>query len=166
MTNSLLKLSIYPILFIIFSCTSGITKKKSIWVLDNESDLTKDQILKLDSLYKDHERKTSNEIALVTTADYGKDSTILFYAVHLGRAYGVGKKDKNNGVVIVFSSTKHEAMISTGYGTEKVLKDEIAKEIMDSIMIPQFKINNNFKRLWNGSIAIIKFLERPENKIK
>ena len=57
-------------------------------------------------------------------------------------------------------------MISTGYGTEKMLKDEIAKKIIDSLMIPNFKQAKTFEGLWEGSKAIITFLEKPENKIK
>ena len=149
--------------FILFSCNSN---KKTIWVLDNEHILTPGQITSLDSLYKAHEKITTNEIALVTTPDYGSDTSILFFAVNFGRKYGVGKKEKNNGVVIVYSQTQHQTIISTGYGTEKVLKDEIAKKIIDSLMIPNFKQAKVFEGLWEGSKAIITFLEKPENKIK
>lgn len=147
----------------IFSCTQN---EKKIWVLDREHDLTEYQINRLDSLLKSHKKKTTNEIALVTTGNYEPDSSILFFAVNFGRRYGVGKKDKNNGVVIAFSAAKHETMISTGYGTEKILKDEIAKKIIDNFMIPRFKEGRIFDGLWDGSIAIVNFLERPENKIK
>ena len=146
-----------------FSCNSN---KKGIWVRDSEHDLTPDQITQLDSFYKSHEKKTTNEIALVTTPDYGKDSTILFFAVNFLRNYGVGKKDINNGVVIVFSNKKHETFIATGYGTEKVLKDEIVKKIIDSLMIPNFKESKFFEGIWEGSIAIVNFLEKPGNEIK
>ena len=146
-----------------FSCKSN---KKNIWVLDMEHNLTQIQISKLDSLFKSHEKKTTNEIALVTTQDYKPDSSIIFFAVNFGRKYGVGKKDKDNGVVIAFSATKQQTMISTGYGTEKILKDEIAKKIIDSLMIPRFKEGRIFDGLWEGSKAIVNFLERPENKIK
>jgi uncharacterized protein len=147
----------------IFSCTQN---EKNIWVLDGEHDLTEYQINRLDSLFKSHEKKTTNEIALVTTRNYEPDTSLLFFAVNFGRKYGVGKKDKNNGVVIAFSATKHQTMISTGYGTEKILKDEIAKQIIDSLMIPRFKEGRIFDGLWEGCTAIINFLEKPENKIK
>ncbi|HMI77208.1 MAG TPA: TPM domain-containing protein [Ferruginibacter sp.] len=149
--------------FILLSCN---TAKETIWVLDGEQVLTPEQIIKLDSLYKAHERKTTNEIALITTKDYGNDASLLSFAVNTGRKYGVGKKDINNGVLIVFSNTKHETMISTGYGTEKVLKDGIAKKIIDSLMIPAFKDGRIFDGLWQGSKAIIDFLEKPGNEIR
>ena len=147
----------------LFSCTSN---EKKVWVLDNEHVLTPAQITSLDSLYKAHEKIATNEIALVTTPNYGTDTSMLSFAVNFGRKYGVGKKEKNNGVVIVYSQTQHQTMISTGSGTEKMLKDEIAKKIIDSLMIPDFKQAKTFEGLWEGSKGIITFLEKPENKIK
>jgi len=138
---------------------------KTIWVLDNEHVLTPGQVNSLDSLYKAHEKITTNEIALVTTPDFGSDTSIVSFATSLANKYGVGKKEKNNGVVIVFSQAKRQTRISTGYGTEKVLKDEYAKKIIDSLMIPAFKQGGIFKGLWEGSKAIVTFLEKPENKI-
>jgi len=151
---------------ILVSCSTKSNKVDKLWVFDQEGDLTKEQIVTFDSLFKDHERKTSNEIALVTTSDYGDDSSLVLYAMNFGKKHGVGKKEKNNGIVIAFSKANHEIRISTGYGMEKILKDDLAKQIVDSIMIPQFKANNYYKGLWNGSLAIVDFLEKPENKIK
>ncbi|HSZ87677.1 MAG TPA: TPM domain-containing protein [Puia sp.] len=162
MEKVFLWLTIFLLILFTFSCNSN---KKGVWVLDNELDLTPDQITRLDSLYKSHEKRTTNEIALVTTSGYGRESTILFFAVNFLRSYGVGKKDKNNGVVIVLSIKKHETFITTGYGTEKVLRDQIAKKIIDSLMIPNFKQAKYLEGIWEGSKAIAEFLEKPENEI-
>jgi uncharacterized protein len=141
------------------------TNEKTVFVFDNEHLFTQEQINKFDSLFKSHETKTTNEIALVTTANFGADKNILFYSVNFGRQHGIGKKDKKNGVVIVFSGGAHEINISPGLGTEKFLKDEIAKKIIDSLMIPNFNQGKTFNGLWEGSKAIVEFLEKPENKI-
>ena len=135
-------------------------------VLDQEHILTSIEINKLDSLYKDHEKKTSNEIALITTVKYVPDTSILSYATELGNKYGVGKDGRNNGVVILVSTAKQQVAIATGKGTEKVLKDEIAQKIIDSFMITKFRQGKNFEAIWDGSIEVIKFLELPRNKIK
>jgi uncharacterized protein len=102
----------------------------------------------------------------LTTPDYGEYDKNLDFAVDFGNKHGIGKKDYDNGVVIVFSKTKKQVVISTGYGTEKVLKDEIAKKIIDSLMIPKFKENLYFEGLRDGSKAIVNFLDKPENKIQ
>ena len=157
----------FPILIfisaLIFSCTPS---KKNIWVIDYEHDLTQEQINKLDSLYKSHEKKTTNEITLVTTPNYGIDTSIELFSKHFWEKYRIGKKDINNGVVIIFSKTQHQIRIATGIGTEKILKDPIAKNIIDYIMTPYFKDAKYFEGIWEGSKAIVAFLEEPENKIK
>jgi len=165
--NQIINLKYFFIwLYILVQILSCTPEKKYITVFDNEHDLTKEQISKLDSLYKSHERKTTNEIVLVTTNSFSPDTSILFFSVDFLRKHGIGKKDKNNGVVIVLNNTKHQLRIGIGYGTEKVLKDEIAKKIIDSLMIPQFKKGEIFGGLWQGSLAIVNFLETPGNKIK
>jgi len=85
--------------------------------------------------------------------------------VHFLRNYGLGKKDKNNGVAIIFSNKQRQTFVATGYGIEKVLTDEIAQKIIDSLMIPEFKKAKYFEGIWEGSKAIVNFLEKPENKI-
>jgi len=153
---------------ILFICGCTATKKKTkevSFVFDNEHVLSALQTKQLDSLFRDHEKRTTNEIVLVTTPDYGSDSDMINFALNFGNKLGVGKKNLNNGAVIAFSKAKRETKISTGYGTEKVLTDVIAKKIIDSIMIPQFKKDKIFEGLWSGSSAIVDFLNKPENKI-
>jgi uncharacterized protein len=144
------------------------TEKKKIktFVYDNEKILTVEQTKQLDSLYRGHENRTTNEIALVTTPDYGEFDSNVEFAVNFGNTHGIGKTDYDNGIVIVFSKAKRQTWISTGYGTEVVLKDEMAKKIVDSLMLPKFKANLYFEGLRDGSIAIVNFLDKPENKIR
>jgi uncharacterized protein len=120
----------------------------------------------LDSLYKSHEKKTGNEIALVTTPNFGTDTSIELFSKHFWEKYGIGKKDINNGILIVFSGTQRETRIATGIGTEKILTDTIAKNIIVSIMTPYFKEGKYFEGIWEGSKAVTAFLEQDENKIR
>lgn len=148
------------------ACSNNKSGKKQVWVLDTEHILTEKQVASLDSLYKAHEKITSNEIGLVTTAQYGTDTSILAFATSFGKLHGIGKEKINNGVIIAFSQANRNVAIATGYGTKKVLTDELAKKIIDSLMTPQFREAKYFEGLWLGSKAIVEFLERPENKIK
>jgi len=151
----------------IISCSSTTKKKKiETFVFDNEKILTVEQSKQLDAIYRGHEKRTTNEIVLVTTPDYGAFTNNVDFSVDFGNKHGIGKSGYENGVVIVFSKAKRETRISTGYGTEEVLKDEIARKIIDSLMIPKFKANLYFEGLRDGSIAIVNFLDKPENKIK
>jgi len=145
-------------------CYSTQTQKK--FVIDQVGILDSLQTEKLNRLYIDHERKTTNQIVLLTADSFYPDSTIEDYALHRFNQLGIGQKKINNGVLIVFSAKKRQVRIATGLGTEKVLTNTIAAKIIDSIMLPQFKQQKYFEGLWKGSIDIIHFLEKPENKIR
>ena len=142
------------------------TKIIETFVFDNENILTPEESKQLDSLFRAHEERTTNEIVLFTTPDYGEFSNNIDFSVDFGNKYGIGKADFDNGVVIVFSQTKKEVRISTSSGTEKVLTDQIAKKMIDSLMMPKFKAGLYFEGLKDGSRAIVNFLDKPENKIK
>ena len=158
-------LAFFGLGFLLYLYISNSRKENKVFVYDYENDLTQEQVNKFESLFKAHEQKTTNEIVLVTTNSYGSSKNILFYSVNFGREHEIGKADKKNGVVIVFSAKKLETKISTGYGTEKFLKDDIAKEIIDSLIVPELKQGKTFDGLWKGSKAIVEFLEKSENKI-
>ena len=149
------------------SCTTNTNKHQlQSFVYDNEKILLPDQKKYLDSTYRCHESKTTNEIVLVTTPDFGKFANNLLFAVNFGTRMGVGKIDYDNGVIISFSKAKRDIFIATSRGTERKLKDEIVKKIIDSLMIPKFKQGHYFEGLKVGSKAIVEFLEKPVNRIE
>jgi uncharacterized protein len=135
-------------------------------VMDSEHDLDSAEVSKLDSLYEDHEDYTTNEIALITTASYYPDSNISSYSTDQLNKLGLGRRDINNGLIIVYSKANREVRIGIGFGTEKVLTNKIAQRIIDSIMVPEFKKDSIYNGLWLGSKAIVDFLEIRTNRIK
>ena len=150
-------------LFLFVACRSP---KDQSPVFDYEHDLTGSQVDSFERLFALHEERTTNQLALVTTPDFGADSNIDSFSIKFGNMHGIGQKGKNNGVLICFSHAKHEVRISTGYGIENILKDDMAKKIIDSLMIPEFREGRDFEGLSKGFTAITMFLERPENRIK
>lgn len=81
---------------------------------------------------------TTVEAAIVIVDDIG-ESDIYDFALALGRQWGVGKKDKNNGVVVVFALKQRQVRIQTGSGAEGVLPDIAAKRLIDEKVIPNMK---------------------------
>ena len=147
----------YSILILTFVClffTGCGQEKKSnsniSFVFDYEHILTKTQTHVLDSIIGEFEAKTSNEIAIVTVDTLGQYHSLFEYAVDFGQKHGVGKKEKNNGLVIAFSKNLRQTFLATGYGTEKILKDEICKKIVDSTMVPRFKNQDYYGGLKAG----------------
>jgi uncharacterized protein len=143
-------------LIIIAGGQNNSSSNKKKWVYDNENILTDEQELVLDSIIVDYEEHTTNEIIIVTVADIGDSESMADYAVDLGNKWGVGKKNKDNGLVILCSKNLKKVQLSTGLGTEKILTDDMCKDIIDVSMIPYFKQGNFYEGLKSGLEDCIK----------
>ncbi len=124
--------------------------------------LTADQQQALEQKLLEFEKRTSNQIAIVTINDMaGMDAGD--YAVELGKKWGVGNKNFNNGVVfLVYRSkdnTKRKVFIASGIGLEGVLPDYTCSEIVNNEVIPYLKGGDYYRALENGTNAIIKATE-------
>jgi len=101
---------------------------------------------------------TSTQIYVVIVSDLlGYD--VSDFAFRIGEKWGVGKKGKNNGIVIVIKpkvgNERGQAFIATGYGLEGVVPDAITNRIVEQEMIPYFKQNNYLKGLDKATDVII-----------
>ena len=109
-------------------------------------------------------RDTGNQIVVVTVTDLlGLDP--WDYALQLGREWGVGQKDKNNGVVVLIkpktSRSKGRAYIAVGYGLEGAIPDAVATRIVNSEMIPHFK-RDDYRGGAQAAIDVLVPLARGE----
>lgn len=136
------------------------------FVFDREHDLTPEQESALDSLFRAHEARTTNEIALVTTPDLRGRMDMATFAAEMGDSLKVGKRGKNNGVVIAFSMHMRQVYIAAGVGTENVLTEERCYNIVDSVMMPRFKEHDFYGGLLDGGRAVTYLLELPGHPTK
>lgn len=83
------------------------------------------------------DQKTTAQIVVVTIDTVG-DQEISDFALELGRNWGVGDKEKNNGVVILLAAQDRNIDIEVGYGLEGALSDTISARILDVYGIPYF----------------------------
>lgn len=108
---------------------------------------------------------TSTQIVVVTVPDLeGYDPGD--YAFQLGEKWGVGQKDKNNGIVILVKpkqgNSKGQVFIATGYGLEGILPDAIVNStVVDYEMIPRFQENNYYLGIASG-VQVIMNITRGE----
>ena len=76
-------------------------------------------------------------VAVVVNSIDGND--IDDYATALFRHWGIGKKDNNNGVLVLVSTEERKAVIRNGYGAEGILPDIICGRIIRDNMVPHFR---------------------------
>ncbi|MBC7451066.1 MAG: TPM domain-containing protein [Cytophagales bacterium] len=99
---------------------------------------------------------TSIEIAVVIISNLG-DYVIDDYATQLGDYWGIGKKKKDSGVLLLISKEDRKAFIATGYGMEGVLPDSRCKRIIESELIPSFRRTQYFEGIMLSVSAIMKY---------
>jgi uncharacterized protein len=73
-------------------------------VNDFEGIFSNEQILELNKIIEKQENETTNQIAIVTTKSFEPFETLFDYSIKLANYWGVGQKDKNNGIVIVLGN--------------------------------------------------------------
>lgn len=83
-------------------------------------------------------QSTTAEPVIVAVEDIDTDDVDGF-ATKLFEDWGIGKSDKDNGILILIVKDKRKAVIRTGYGAEGVMPDIIAGRILREEMFPRFK---------------------------
>lgn len=125
------------------------------FVNDFENILNQDEITKLEAHLFTYEKQTSNEIVVVTISETGNETDFDTYALSLAQHWAVGKKGKDNGLVVVISNHLRKIRICTGTGTEKILTDDICETILQEKILPNFKNGKMFIGIENGINALI-----------
>lgn len=98
---------------------------------------------------------TTIEIAVVTVNSLDGDD-VATYANELFREWGIGKKETNNGLLLLVAPNERELRIEVGYGLEGVVPDITAGQIIDDIITPAFKLGD-----YDGGVtAGVQVLER------
>ena len=123
-------------------------------VNDLTNTLTPDQNQALENKLVVFDDSTSTQIAVVIVPTL-YDIDIADYNIKLGRAWGVGGKQNNNGVILLIAKDDHKLNIATGYGLEGSLPDLTCKQIIDDIIVPKFKGEDYYRGIDEGTTAIM-----------
>jgi uncharacterized protein len=84
------------------------------------------------------EAKSGIQLVVATVKSLDGDD-IEPYANALFRAWKLGEKQNNNGVLLLVAPNEHKARIEVGYGLEGTLTDALSKIIITNAMAPRFK---------------------------
>ncbi|WP_167884169.1 TPM domain-containing protein [Leptospira idonii] len=107
------------------------------------------------------EKETGAEIGVVILPTIGENIPKDF-AVSLFETWGIGKKGKDNGILVLHVLDQRRIEIETGYGNEASLTDIKAKRIIDELIIPEFKQGNFSSGMYKGVNGIIKGIRNPD----
>ena len=130
-------------------------------VIDLAGMVTAEWKPKLIAQLEAHEQKTGNQVVVLTIPSL-KGEALEDYSLRVARTWGLGQKDRNNGVLFLIAKGDRKMRIEVGYGVEGTLTDAIASFIIRQTVRPLFK-----QGLMNGGIIagtgqIIEVLEADE----
>ena len=113
------------------------------------------------NLVQNFEQNSTTQIAIVTLNSL-ESRSIEELSLEIARGYKLGQKEDNNGVLLVVAPNEKKVRIEVGYGLEGVLTDAISSQIINSVMIPQFKNGKMSEGVKDGVLAIIKVASGEE----
>jgi uncharacterized protein len=123
-------------------------------VVDNAHVLSAQTQADLTAKLADLETKTGRQLVVVTLPDLQGDD-IQDYGYQLGRAWGIGQKGQNNGVLFIVAPSEHKTRIEVGYGLEPVLTDALSSVILQTQVLPKFRAGDVEGGVVAGADAII-----------
>jgi uncharacterized protein len=112
---------------------------------------------------------TSTQIVVATIEDL-KGESIDVVSTNWAQSWGIGQAKEDNGVFILVSKNDRKISIRPGYGLEDKLIAATCGQIIDYVIVPEFKAGSYYKGLDKGADAIIEVVkgtykgERKKNK--
>jgi uncharacterized protein len=92
----------------------------------------------LETKLADLENKSGIQLVVATVASL-EDNDVETYANQLFRAWKLGEKPKNNGVLLLVAPKERKVRIEVGYGLEGTLTDALSNVIITNQIVPKFK---------------------------
>jgi uncharacterized protein len=126
-------------------------------VVDQAGILSAATKARIEQALAEHERQTTDQIVVATVTSL-QDATIEDYGVELGRHWGIGQKEKNNGAILLVALKERKVRIEVGYGLEDRLTDAQCRIIIERVILPAFRANNFNGGVEDGVTAMLRVL--------
>lgn len=148
-------------LFAVFACLSlcsGNSKVSALAVppaptdipiVDATNTLSEEQKNSLANSIAESRAKTSNQIAILMIPSL-ENGSLEEYSIDVARQWGVGTKEKSNGVLILIVKNDRKIRIEVGYGLEGALTDAKSSQIIRNVIAPEFRQDRYFEGISSG----------------
>lgn len=129
-------------------------------VVDAAGLLNAAQKAEIAALAEDINKTTTRQFVVATIPDLqGYD--IADYGYRLGRAWGIGQKDANNGIILIVAPNERKVRIEVGYGLEPIMTDALSNSIIQDTILPRFRANDMAGGIVAGAQAIGEQMKLP-----
>jgi uncharacterized protein len=129
-------------------------KKIIQYLTDETGTLSSGQVTALSQKLRDFDTKTSTQIVVYMIQSLEGES-LEDMANRIAEKNKIGKKGKDNGVLLFIAKSDRKIRIEVGYGLEGALTDAVSSQIIRKEIAPSFKNNNFYEGIEKGTDAII-----------
>lgn len=127
-------------------------------VTDLTGTLSAEQSATLDARLATFETQTGSQIALLMVPTTG-DETIEQYALRAAEQWKLGRKEVDDGALLVVAKDDRALRIEVGYGLEGALNDATSKRIISEVIVPAFKQGNFYAGLEAGLNSMMQVIQ-------
>ena len=154
------------VILLVFASIQHITAQEypviSDMVTDNAAIFSVDEAQYLRQKLTAYEAKTSHEIVILTIDRLNGNSIESYaYSVFNQEGNSFGKKEIDNGLLILISRNDRKVRIEVGNGLEPIVTDALASRIIRNIITPNFKESNYFNGIDIATSQLIKLIDDP-----
>jgi uncharacterized protein len=100
------------------------------------------------------EREVGPQFVVVTLNDL-QGRNIVDYGVQLGRTWGIGSRERDDGVLLIVAVAERKVRIEVGYGLERRITDPFAARVIREQIVPRFRAGQPSAGIIAGSAAIV-----------
>lgn len=108
----------------------------------------------LDAKLAAYEKETGRQMVVATIPDL-EGYPIEDYGYRLGRNWGIGSKDKDDGTLLIVAPNDRKVRIEVGYGLEPYMTDAYSSVIINTQILPRFKAGDFTGGINAGADAMI-----------
>lgn len=109
------------------------------------------------------EAANGRQLVVATVASL-QDQSIEDYGYQLGRTWGIGRKDINDGAILLVAPNERKVRVEVGYGLEGVLTDALSSTILQSAVLPRFKAGDMEGGVVAGTDALVEQLSLDDGE--
>ena len=135
--------------------TSALPTAPADYVLDEAGVLDPTQRALLTHDLKRFERETSNQLLVVVIPEVPEGYVMEDFTQRTFDAWKVGRKDKDNGMVLFVFPGSRQLRIEVGYGLEGAVPDALANRIITDDIVPWFRSGDIGGGILNGANAMM-----------
>jgi len=124
------------------------------YVHDGAGWLNAAQKRRLEEALLQFERETSNQLVVAIFPTLGGEEVTSF-THQVAEQWGMGRKDRDNGILLAFYDREHKLRIEVGYGLEGAITDLISHTIITEEIVPRLRQGDHYGAVQAGVTALM-----------